>query len=305
MIIANYTPSILERDFARIINYGCYYHHNTRISDIITNIISEKTYKEPLTTNLLLLLLTYSNNNHVLRLSNLLGIYDYFHLNHIFYKETVTKAGGLYTWTFQLTNNGLNSYLNSDLNSCLINKQIYNYILHVIDIIIKFKNIKGKLSTTYNSITLIINPTPIIKINTPLIWLHRYNIDAISIYKKRLLPIGYFRKTKPICIYANELLSDININPNLSISEIFKHYGYYDISKIEAETIWNKWQYYLIWLRKYYFIVPLTLMNRNRATIKKQYDDWDEIYYYTELAEVLLSISVLPFNLQQIIGCYL
>ena len=94
------------------------------------------------------------------------------------------------------------------------------------------------------------------------------------------------------------------LNVKLSIVELFHENGY-DLDQVEAKLIWIKWKQYLLWKRKRYLIIPLKLVFKNRASIIKEYDEIDEFYYYTEIGELLLTMSKIEIYLQQLIASYL
>ena len=279
-------PSSLEREAATIINFAYYAKYDKPISSIIYQLNNK------LDNKLLGTLTGYSQHNEILRISNLLGIWDYLYITGNYVKEEISKIGALYKW---------------DLTGHLINNQLISYISHLMEMVLKdtryFSSYNIKKEEAKNKISIYFSPININRIDTPLYWLHRYQLIK---NRADILPIGYFRDTerKKICLYASELLSNPKLNVNLSILELFQESGY-DLDEKEANLIWTRWKNYLLWIRKAYLVIPLTLVVNNRATIMKEYDWVDESYYYTEIGELLLAISNIELYLQQLISSYL
>lgn len=296
------SPTYLDSEAATIINFAYYEKYNNHISKVIYQVINNA--KCNLDNQLIEKIAAYSQHNEILRISNLLGIRDYLYITGFYGKEMISKVGGTYKW-----------YLECELS----NNQLIRYISYVMEPVLKdkaiFSSYRIKMykntctSKNKNKIIIYFSPTNINRIDTPLYWLHRFHLVE---NRSCILPIGFFRDTwkdktnqkKPICLYASELLSNPKLNVNLSILELFQESGYH-LDKQEANLIWNRWKNYLLWKRKSYLVISLTLVAKNRATIVKEYDWEDETYYYTEIGELLLAISNIELYLQQLISSYL
>ena len=301
----NNNTTFLECDFARIMKAICYQKYKNGIKDIVHNFITDN--KGKYCNNLHDLFYQGSKNTRMMKFSSMIGITGSIRNYSGNLVETVTKKLGYYH--FKLS---LNPYSNDNNTNT---RYLIKYCSYLVD---KLSALCGEaiISTIDGNIFRIsLNINKIPYIDTPYNWIYRYYSSYISNAGiNSLLPIydhkhghlsRYLNDVEFPILYPDEIISTPSLDVNMTIYELFKHYGHNKLDMINIDNIWKRWKLYVLWKRKKYVVLPLTLLYQNRASIISLYDEDDEIYYYTETAEILSIISELDINLQQIICCYL
>ena len=300
----NNSTTFLECDFARIMKAICYQKYKNGIIEIVQNVITDN--KDEYCNNLYDLLYQSSKNTTMMKFSSMIGITDSIINYSTNFIETVTKKWGYYH--FKLS---LNSYNDDDNNIGYLIK----YCRYLVDEVMA---LYGKAITSTidgNIFRVSLNINKIAYMDTPYNWIYRYYSTYISRFgTNSLLPIydhnhghlsRYLNDVDFPLLYPDEIISTPSLDINMTIFELFKNYGHNKVDMINIDNIWKRWKSYVLWQRKKYIILPLTLLYQNRANLISLYDEDDEIYFYTEIAENLSMISKLDINLQQVICCYL
>ncbi len=305
------TPSYMERDFTRTINSICYRYCPDGIPGIIARFINTNRYNQHDFSRQADHLYYNSKRTREMKFSSLLGLTP-IDTN---YQEEVFLDSGVYHWnlSFRRPYQGLENTtveLEHKLNNILIYLFcVIKKITLLTEGVIKFR------MEHYKSLNVKLFTHQVKYSSTPWNWLHRFSSNycgqgfqnvILPIYDQIHGPIdSYLTETRFPCLYPGEILDTPLLDVNMSILELFHHYGHRKVDETTANNIWSQWKSYVLWKRKSFAMIPLTLVYQNRANIISLYNSDDEMVYYSELGEILLGMSKLDLALQQIICCYL
>lgn len=297
-----------ERSFARYLIGLVSDRQEVRISDFIYGLTNQRTDRllsnnlvnsqRPLGyfSNLKNQLVNNCQVANEMRFSSLIGLNCPLFNTQPKFTENVKLKHGCYYWTICF-GGGVGGRANYRL--------INNYLLYCYLVVKTIANLDDCLILSYFKKTIQLSlHLSRLKFNKPLpmYWLLRYNTE--NCYAAIQRDISSLSMGSPMYL-LNEIHQDYLISIPEMIDRINQEYDVPRRKQKDSHDIWASWKSQLKWIRKRYLVIPLTLVNQNRATITDYYDEEDNCLFYSDLGCLLLYLSNIDIALQQYVSSYL